>query len=245
MLIFVAVTSAVIAILSLLVSAITLWRSHFALLKPISIAGRLQHRIYPIKSDNSQWFLSSFDIPVSLCNSGAQPLLIQDMRLKLHYCDIPILKNHEFIQAKWEIDQGSVSKIDKNRFQWIDDICPIDWMPFSILPKVTVTKHLIFESRWDKPVIQNEIQVELQALTTGSDNWVVLGMWNIHLDSMIWSELVNVGTSISYKEKKGVVQHPKTYPEDLHKYLGSKDPIPNKGFDSSPSYLNFPSDTDS
>jgi hypothetical protein len=43
----VALISAAIATIALVTSVITLWRSHFALLKPIAVVGQLRQRIYP------------------------------------------------------------------------------------------------------------------------------------------------------------------------------------------------------
>jgi hypothetical protein len=71
-----------------------------------------------------------------------------------HYiADPPFTGNHEFIPAVWELKPDKVNCIDKNRFHWIDKVVAADWSPFVVLPKTTATKHLLFESRWDKPVV--------------------------------------------------------------------------------------------
>lgn len=42
-----------------------------------------------------------------------------------------------------------------------------DWMPFAVVPKTTVTKQFVFESRWDEPVVQ-----ELEFIVSGNrESW--------------------------------------------------------------------------
>lgn len=236
----VACISAGVAIVALAISIITMWRAHFSLLNPIAVVGRLCQRVYPIKNDVDEWYMMSVDIPISLCNPGAQPLLIQGVRIRLHFPEIPIPKNYELIHAKWEIKSEQARKIDKNRFQWLQDICPIDWMPFTVLSKATVTKHLIFETRWEDPVIQTKTHVSIEVLSSSEKSWVVVGEWELNMGAKMWVEMASFGRGIVCVLKESKVEYGEKFPKDLHKYTGTKDPIPTTGGMSSSSSLNYP-----
>jgi hypothetical protein len=236
----VAVTSAAIAFAALSVSAVMVWRTHFAMPRPIVIAGRLRFRIYPIRSEGERWWLGSYDLPLSVCNPGAQPLLLTGLRLRLHFPQIPIPNNEELLPAKWEIEPVSSGKIDRNRFAWIDELAPADWMPTAVLPRATALKHVIFETRWDDPVIQPEVDVDLEIQWSGSIERFVAATWKTVLDAELWGELTNKGTAMSYSPKGQETERGTCSPQDLHKYTGSKEPIPAEGFKAGPSYLDLP-----
>ena len=237
----IALFSIAIALGALLVSSVSLWRSHFAKLRTIVVSGPLRLRIYPIKSDGRSWFLTSFDLPVSFLNPGAQPILITGVQLRLHFPKIPIPGNAELVPAKWEIGLSDAQRIGKDRFTWIREIAPADFMSFAVLPTQTVVKHLILETRWEEPVISDEVQVTLEWRASSKADWSKAVKWIINLDKFHWSELANVGTSISYPVRSGAPDE-QLVPKDLHKYTGTKDPIPEKGFDAAPSHLDYPTD---
>jgi hypothetical protein len=236
----VALISLAIAVAAFVVSVVALWRTHFARMRPITLVGPLRHRIYPVKSDDSRWFLTSFDVAVSFCNPGAQPVLIDGVRLKLHFPGIPIPQNAEVLEAKWELEPALAPRIDKNRFQWLRDLSPKSWMDFSVLPKETLIRHLIFESRWDDPVIQKVIRVDLETQTSANQQWMRVARWEVHLDARTWGELAHNGTSMTYNHEGHDLTDEQCTPTDLHKYTGSKDPIPKEGFGAAPSFLDYP-----
>src|SRR6266849_8692317 len=140
-----------ISLVALGVSLAALWKSHLAPFSPRPLAGRLKLRIYPIRSENHEWFIASFDLPISVTNEGARPGVLEGLRLRLHFPQIPIPDNCEYLRPVFEVDTADAREIGKNRFDWIDKIVVGDWMPFTVLPKATVTKHFVFESRWEEP----------------------------------------------------------------------------------------------
>ena len=225
-----AVASAVIALAALFISGIALWRTHFATIPPIIAVGHLRHRIYPIRSGEERWYLTSFDLPLTASNYGARPILVTDLRLSLHYPELPIPNNRESIYADWDIDPASAQHINEHRFEWLDELTPRNWMPFAILPKETVLKHIIFETRWEDAVIQETIAVTLEYLSSISAEWDKVATWEIQLAADVWGELANKGTSISYAPPSETEERDAVFPEDLHKYTGSKEPIPENGF---------------
>ena len=236
----IAICSSIIAFGALAVSIASLWKTHLSKFNPVSAVGRIRHRIYPIKNEEQRWFISSFDIPLTITNDGARTWKILDLRLILHFPEIPIPNNQESIKPTFEISPSDARKIDKRRFEWIEEIVIGEWMPFIILPKKTIRKHIVFETRWDDPVIQNQIEAELELLTDSSIKWKKVCSWNLFLDAASWGERANRGTSFYYHPKGFQFDYGKCYPKDLHKYTGSKEEIPLNGYDAAPSYLDFP-----
>jgi hypothetical protein len=112
-------------------------------------------------------------------------------------------------------------------------------MPFSLLSHETKTKHIVFESKWDEPVIQEKVLCELEIKYSTKSKWEKIEQWYYPLKSREWSELAEVGSSISTPTNKQDHAKEYIYPTDLHKYTGTKEEIQKDGFKASPSYLDF------
>jgi hypothetical protein len=138
----------------------------------------------------------------------------------------------------FEIDPADAQEINKGRFEWMGEIVLGEWMPFTVLPKTTVTKHFIFESRWEDPVIQEVVDCTLE-IRSGNREWQKVAKWTLCLSGAMWSELADVGTSISYHSDTRHVDEG-CVPADLHNYTGTKGQIPQGGFRAGPSYLDYP-----
>jgi hypothetical protein len=236
-----AVASLLISITALVISLLAVWKTHFAPFSALAVAGRLRFRIYPIKNGDERWFIPSLDVPVSVTNEGARPGVVKGLRLRLCFPGIPIPGNHESITASFEIAPENSKHIDEDRFQWIDKIVVGAWMPFTVLPKATVTKHFVFEARWEDPVIQETVTCTLEVSESGI--WRKVVSWRLVLDATIWSELADNGGAISYIPDGDVSAQSTCVPADLHKYTGTKTPIPKGGLSGAPSYLDFPKDS--
>ncbi len=232
--------SIIISVAALIVSCVALWKTHFAGFSPTARAGDLRHRIYPIRSEGQRWFISSFDVPFTIANQGARPGLITGLRLRLHYPNLPIPGNHELLPAKFELHPDKATSIGKDRFEWIGQIVAAHWAPYVILPKQTVSKHVVLEARWDEPVIQDDIQATLEMHVEGSPHWWPISKWRLNLTAREWSELADVGTSISYPPDGSAQPDESVSPPDLHKYTGTKQSLPTDGFGAKPSYLDYP-----
>ena len=239
---YLALISTAIALAALSISALSLWRTHFAMPKPILNTSRLRLRVYPIKNSGERWYIVSFDLPLSICNPGAQPLLLSAVRLRLSFPQVPIPNNGEVLPVTWEINADDAQKISRNRFEWIDHLRPREWMSTPILPKSTVIQHLIFEARWDLPVVQETTEIELQIKWSGSRDFMLAGHWKIGLRTDTWAELITDGTSFSYFPSEARHTFENITPPDLHKYIASKEPIPKAS--TSSSYLDFPKQND-
>jgi hypothetical protein len=224
------------------ISCVALWKGHFARFAPLALAGNLQHRVYPIRNVDKHWYIASFDVPVSITNPGARPGLVTGLRLRLHFPELPFAGNHELISPKWELKPDKVNRIDKNRFEWIDEVVAGDWSPFVILPKATATKHLLFEATWEKPVVQKRIVATLELQADWRTEWTKITGWELGLLPQIWIDLVH-GHSVSHVPEKVQVPYvSECSPPDLHKYTGTKATLPMEGLASAaePSYLDYP-----
>lgn len=233
---------AVLSSIAICTSCVALWKGHFARFSPLALAGNLQHRLYPIRSGDERWFIPSFDIPISVTNPGARPGIVTGLRLRLHYSELPFQGNHEFIYPNWELRPDKLKCIDENRFSWIDEVVAADWSPFVILPKATVTKHLLFETRWESPVVQRRIIATLELQADWRTKWLMVAKWNLTLNPRTWVDLES-GRSMVYVPTKDQASHElECSPPDLHKYTGTKATLPTKGALAAmePSSLDYP-----
>jgi len=236
--IWIAFGAVFISLLALGTSIIALWKTHFSKFSAVLTVGDCRLHIYPIKNENDRWFIPSLDTAISFTNKGAQLGKIEDLRIRVSFPKLPIPGHFEMFYAKWIVDGKMISK---ERFNWIESAVIEDWMPFVLLPRDTKTKHIVFESfRWDNPVIQEEMLCELEILAKNRSRWEKITEWKFSLNVEVWSELVEVGTSISTSTDQKYEIREYLNPEDLHKYTGSKDHIPKNGFKAAPSYLDFP-----
>lgn len=227
-----------LSIAAIAISIYSLWKTHLAPFSTLAVAGELKLRVYPIKNANDKWFIATFILPISVTNEGARPGIIRGLRLRLHFPKVPIPKNHELIPASFETTSDGARLVDKNRFQWIDKVVTGGWMPFVVLPKTTISKTLMFETRWEDAVVQELVECTLE-ISTREKCWEPAATWVLVLDKHVWSELAH-GAGFSFHSKEMGTTLPSCAPEDLHKYTGTKEQIPKEGFAAHSSYLDFP-----
>lgn len=186
-----------IATLALLISVIHLWKTYFFKSKPFFRVGGLREHIYPIKSGDEEWYICSFDIPISISNHGAKLLIIENIRLKLIYRDVDLIDNYEYLYTKWSIDPKDSNKIDIDRFKWIESIELLDWIPQLIQSRSVTSRSFIFETRLDFPIDQ-KIDIILQVKMLHSKSWMDIKDWNIEHDLALWEMLIFSGSSMTY-----------------------------------------------
>ncbi len=227
-----------ISLAAITISLLALWKTHFAPFSAVAVAGQLTLRIYPIKNGDERWFIASLDVPISVTNEGARPGVIDGLRLRLHFPKIPIPGNCESINPAFEIAPEDAKHISKDRFEWVDKIVAGAWMPFTILPKATVTKHFIFETTWEDPVIQEVVNCTLE-IRSRSGTWREVASWRLSLIGTLWSHLVDVGGGIAHFPDDTDSAQSVCVPPDLHKYTGTKAQIPKGGLSAHDSYLDY------
>jgi hypothetical protein len=167
---------------------------------------------------------------------------VTGLRLRLHYSGLSFAGNYELIPANFELKPDKLELIDKNRFEWFNEVVASDWSPFVVLPKATAARHFLFETKWEKPVIQTRIVATLELQADSRPKWVKVTEWQLTLLPSMWVDLEN-GASIGYFPLKGHAPlESECSPADLHKHTGTEKPLPTKGTVTSaePSYLDYP-----
>ncbi|AUP78835.1 hypothetical protein [Flavivirga eckloniae] len=234
---WIAFGAAFLSLIALGLSGIAIWKTHYSKFSPILTVGYCTFRIYPIKNENDKWYIPSFDIPISLTNSGAQIGKIIDLRLKITFPDLPIPNHYEHFGAKWVVEG---SELSDERFTWINKASTEKWIPIVLLANQTKTTHLVFESfRWEDPVIQKKMKCTLEIKTDKEDKYQEIDHWSYDLTTRTWYSLAEEGrahlcSSELTKEKEEYI-----HPKDLHKYTSTKDEIKEPEKKSAPSYLDY------
>ncbi|WP_157878794.1 hypothetical protein [Streptomyces sp. CT34] len=222
---------AVISSLALVISLATLWQSHLAKFKTVAVAGPLQLRISQIKSSDTSWYIPQVDCRVTISNTGARVGKVLGIRMVARYPLLPIPGAHEIFSAHSEVDSVLYRKHGADRFTWIDKASLGDAAPFVLLPRSSTSKHVVFDTRWDDPVIQDEIEFTLEILTDRVAKWIAVEKWTHSIRGIEWSELTEVGTAFTVHPASAGSRRPfTTVPSDLHEYTRGKKEIPAGGF---------------
>ncbi len=191
-----AVISIAISIAAFILSATALWQTHFAKFKAVCSAGNLQFKIYPF----TDHYLPSVDIPITITNVGARAGKVVGLRIRVRYPDLPTRNNFEFFSPQWDVDYKIYNPISNERFEWFDKAIIGEWMPFIVLPKQTVTKHLIFESNWDEPIFQDKVIFELEIYTSTAQKWQQVARWDAFITPTMLDENIDSVSSFTFTE---------------------------------------------
>lgn len=230
----------IVSVLALGISGATFCKNYLSKFQPVCTVGDLRLRIYPISNGNENWFIPSIDIPINIANDGSRPGKVLGMRLRANYPDVPIQNNYEYFYPKWELDTRKFNQIAKERFEWINEATLGYWVPFIVLSKTSSFKHVVFESRWDKPIIASKIIFTLEIYTDSHKAWKEIGRWDAYIRAIDWSELTSRGTSNSFHAINSIELERPIYPPDLYRFLEAKEPIPEGGYNAEPSFLDYP-----
>jgi hypothetical protein len=161
------------------------------------------------------WCIVSFTTPVAILNAGAQPGIIEGMRLKLQYPLAPLPQNCEYLPATFVLDTTKSAHIGFSRRAMLRDIVIGEPMPFPILSKATVLHHVAFETRWDTPVVQERATAVLEIMFNA--NWQTVASWDsVSLDrSFTWPQLID-GSSFSFRAAGNAQPERGCTPHNLH-----------------------------
>lgn len=195
-----AVISIAISIAAFILSATALWQTHFAKFRIVCSSGNLRLQIYPFENR----YIPSVDIPITITNVGAQAGKIIGARVRVTYPDLSISNNYEFLNPIWDVDYEKYNPISNKRLEWIDTAVVGEWMPFVVLPKQTVSKHLVFESHWDEPVFYNNAIFELEIRTSTSKKWGKVARWDISLSPGMLDENIDSVSSFIFMEADSI-----------------------------------------
>lgn len=90
--------------LALFVSGLSLWRTNFSPMRLLVASGVLDLRITPFRSSKSRWFVIDAIADFTFTNAGARPGVVQGIRLKAEYPELPIPHAHEYFELDAEVD---------------------------------------------------------------------------------------------------------------------------------------------
>ena len=226
-----AIASFAVALVAVLISVVSLYRSHLAPFAVVTVVGDLTLRIDPIKYPGQSWYIASADMPVQVVNSGARIGRILQYRLRASYPSLQIDGAYETFKAVWVVDARLLVAAG-SRTAWLKNAVIDLWKPFSILPKAAVEQHIVFEKRWDDPVVTEEIVFTLQQARDGRKGWVDVGSWRLPgFDYQMFADLArgsSYGTSPEGVPNDDVFQ---IQPIDLHRHLKPVGPLPGPDSD--------------
>jgi len=163
------------------------------------------------------------------------------MRLRADYPALPIPGAHEYWELNREVDPQQSDEHLSNILAWKRKATIGKGAPFILLPKESKAKRLVFEVRWEEPVIQKEILFALEVYSERSRNWKTYETWPYPLPDEVWVLLANESRTMAVQPaSKPKVDFPATKPADLHKYTGTKDDLKKKRLTLEPSYIDYP-----
>ena len=218
-----------VSLAAVTISFIALWRTHLSPFRPTFTAGKLRRCIYTIESDGERWHIVSFDVPLSVANLGVRVGHLNGLRLKLSFPDLPIPGNFEILPVQWEIPPREARLISSDRFTWLQELSVTDWLPVTVLGRSATTRHFIFETRWDEPVVQGRVLARIEALSDRRDKWDTIAQYEFSLYPDEWAEMVHAGSSFVSSPFGSSHTSEGTHPPDLHRYTGAKARIPDEG----------------
>lgn len=156
---------------SLIISLVTLWRAHLAPFKIVTAAGPLSMRLHAMSSEQQTWQLPHFSISLGMTNSGSQIGRVLDIRCKVRYPSLPIPGAYEIFRCVGEFDPVKYDEHAGKRLLMMRMAKITALTSFTILPKTTVTKFLVFSTRWDTQVRQRSVEAEIELLTDRTSQW--------------------------------------------------------------------------
>ena len=222
-----SIVSIVISVLAFVVSGTTLWRTQLAPFKLITTAGPMHLRRHAMTSDDDSWFIPHVATTLSFTNAGAKPGKILDIRAVVRYPSLPIDGAFEIFSCDGEFDAKQYALSAHQRFVMLNEAQLNDLTPFVVLPKSTITKFLVLSTRWDRPVRQRDITIDVEIKTDKSGEWSCVHTWKYsHMDAWSWAEIEHGSSFVARRSEKELLES-KMYPEDLHKYTLDSDLDPS------------------
>jgi hypothetical protein len=232
------VIAIIISSVAILVSSLSLWRTHYSRFNPSAIGGPLKLRIFKLKSGNDRWFLPVIQLHFAITNIGARPGLVKNVRIRAIYPGIGSILRPAYEDFDWigSVNLGKFVSHLPDYFKGLEEALIENDDPFIILPKETSSKEAIFSRRWDSPVIY-PMKLKLQYYTGPIRRWRTATTWYIYLDENDWIEAVEKNSIIEFPANNVPQTKSTSYPYNLHDYTESEFELPNKGFGKKPKYI--------
>ncbi len=184
----------IIAVIALLVSAYSIWRSHMAPFRLKVTTGAITIRLYDISSDTGYWWIASVHLHVSFTNTGANPGKIYYVRLTFDDKSVTENgRNRELFEPVWNVHYPKYYQLAADRGRWLTEAIESDWCPFILLPKDTISKDIILERCWDE-LNSKDLIISFDVFSDHKLKWITYQTYKFHItEDMI--EAMLLGTA--------------------------------------------------
>jgi len=134
----------VLSVLAFCISVYAIWATHLRPFKPMVVVANQRIRLYRIDKacDGTEvggWWIPSIDLDLSVCNTGSRPGRFDDIRLVFD----GLKKKHTFY-PQWVVDFSRFNATE-DRNDWMVNAVTSDWSPAMVLPKASVSYHVVCE----------------------------------------------------------------------------------------------------
>jgi hypothetical protein len=185
-------SSLVISVAALLASLASVWRTHFTPPRLRVITGAASLKIDRIDSGSEYWYLPQITVPISVSNIGARVAHILEARLIVRYPQNDAEEAYEVFHLLYEIDPVRSAALKPSQARKIRNLYNGPGTPFIVGARETVTKHLVFQTRWDYEVEEADFAADLQLRTSSADNWITYQQFDgWALDGWLWRSINN------------------------------------------------------
>jgi hypothetical protein len=213
----VQVASALVSVAALVVACISLWRTHLTKFSPRLAIGRLTLFADQTTHDGEWWYVPRVVVTVNVTNAGARAGVVTDARVVAHYPDHPAEKAHELFSLVGEREPARYHTLNSHKDLFREAYVG-DGAPFVVLAKDTVSKLLLFSTRWDHEPRLDHVRWELHLRMNGG-SWRTAQRWIQRdeggVDAFVWRQLRN-GASFSYEPDEYTPPKVIRNPHDLH-----------------------------
>ncbi|MCE4026886.1 hypothetical protein LXM50_12980 [Microbacterium sp. Au-Mic1] len=229
-------TALLVSVIAAIFSGVALWRTHFSKGEVVFAPGKAGISVTHWANEGRSWYTPDIVITSSIANTGARPIIVQGLRVRVDYPELPIPNAHEIWDFNVELDTTTELRSGPGRSAL--KAKSGTGTPWVVLSKANIDKRFVCWSRWEKPVVQSMI-FTLEAKTTRSQRWIVVESWKFKMTPQEWVGMTSKGTIVwvSPEGQKAARYVRATNPRDLHKYTGPSEPLPDKAPHPSPSYV--------
>jgi hypothetical protein len=168
-----------ISILALILSLISLWRSHLAPFK-LKVAYDAPHFcIYKYEIGKDLWWIPSIDLGMTFHNVGSRSGQVLDVRALLRLEDKDGRITIYPFYPQWIVDYKKFNSIQRKRFQWLNEAVARKWYPIFLSPKKQVSYHIVLEKMPWEVIREGFLTLELQVFSTQKRNWKTIHNFSV------------------------------------------------------------------
>lgn len=148
----IAEVALLISVVALVVSGASLWHTHLRPFNLEVLTSPPTFRLYPITSGDRKWWIPSFDIAISLYNTGRRPGRVYSFQIVTRIDLDDAAQRDVTFSPRWVVDYAIFHELGSKRSAWLPRAVKRVWYPLLLEPGQTHF-HLVLEAmRWTEPV---------------------------------------------------------------------------------------------